>query len=134
MGIAGALLVLSVWHRPDIAVAFAVLTVPFTLLELWRPLRRQRAALRRTGAATDAVSFVVTEVLAGVGLLAVLLVSVPVARALVPPAIPSALAAQPSWLRWIESFVVAEVSGYWGHRLSHEVPLLWRFHLHLPKE
>jgi sterol desaturase/sphingolipid hydroxylase (fatty acid hydroxylase superfamily) len=128
LGMAGALLVLSVWHRPDIAVALAILSVPFTLLELWRPLRRQRPALRRTGAATDIVSFVVNEVLAGVGLLAVLLVAVPVVRALVPPALPAALSAQPSWLRWVESFVVAEVSGYWGHRWSHEVPLLWRFH------
>jgi sterol desaturase/sphingolipid hydroxylase (fatty acid hydroxylase superfamily) len=24
--------------------------------------------------------------------------------------------------------LVAEVGGYWGHRLSHEVPWLWRFH------
>ncbi len=24
--------------------------------------------------------------------------------------------------------VVGEVGGYWGHRWSHEIPLLWRFH------
>ena len=40
-----------------------------------------------------------------------------------------------SWaasLPWRERLLlivlVAEVGGYWGHRLSHEVPWLWRFH------
>ena len=27
-----------------------------------------------------------------------------------------------------EALIVAEVAGYWGHRLSHEIPLLWKFH------
>jgi len=35
-------------------------------------------------------------------------------------------------LPWSERLLlillVAEVGGYWGHRLSHEVPWLWRFH------
>ena len=116
------------WQRPDIAIALVLLGVPFTLLELWRPLRHQLSALRRTGGCTDAVSFVVNEVLAGVGLVGVLVVVLPVIREVVPAALPDALSAQPSWLRWGEALVISEIGGYWGHRVSHEVPALWRFH------
>lgn len=105
-----------------------LLGVPFTLVERWRPLRRQLPAFRRTGGGTDAVSFVVNEVLTGVGLLAVLVVTLPLVRYVIPTSIPRLLAAQPMWARSSEAFVVSEVCGYWGHRLSHEVPLLWRFH------
>ncbi len=34
----------------------------------------------------------------------------------------------PFWLRFSAAMVIAEIGSYWGHRLSHEVPLLWRFH------
>ena len=27
-----------------------------------------------------------------------------------------------------QAFAVSEVSGYWGHRMSHQLPVLWRFH------
>jgi sterol desaturase/sphingolipid hydroxylase (fatty acid hydroxylase superfamily) len=127
--VAGAALVAwSVWQRLDIAIALLVLGLPLTLLERWRPLHHQRPAFRRTGAATDAASFVVNEVLAGVGLAAVLLVAVPVGRLVVPDALTRTLEVQPGWIRWLEAFVISEVCGYWGHRLSHEVPVMWRFH------
>jgi sterol desaturase/sphingolipid hydroxylase (fatty acid hydroxylase superfamily) len=34
----------------------------------------------------------------------------------------------PSWLRLVLAIVVGEFSTYWGHRWSHEIPWLWRFH------
>ncbi|CAN5587228.1 sterol desaturase family protein [soil metagenome] len=40
----------------------------------------------------------------------------------------AAIAAWPVWLRVAASFLVGEVGFYWGHRWSHEIPLLWRFH------
>ena len=126
--IAGALLAESVWTRPDIGAALVMLGAAFFLLECWRPLRAQQSALRRPGAATDATGFVVDEIVAGIGLTGVLLVVLPVVRQVMPADAPRYLSAQPGWLRWTEAFVVSEVSGYWGHRLSHQIPALWRFH------
>lgn len=34
----------------------------------------------------------------------------------------------PPLVRWALALVVAELGTYWGHRWSHEVPMLWRFH------
>ena len=38
------------------------------------------------------------------------------------------VASMPIGLRLAVAMVVGEVGAYWGHRWSHEVPLLWRFH------
>ena len=118
----------SAWERPDIAVSLVALGVPFTLVERWRPLRRQCSAIRRPGAMTDAVSFVVNEVLAALGLVVVLAMAVPLLRLGIPPAVRETTAALPGWSRWLLAFVVSEVCGYWGHRLSHEIPALWSLH------
>jgi len=45
-----------------------------------------------------------------------------------PAAITSAGAALPLPARMAAAMVVGEIGFYWGHRLSHEIPLLWRFH------
>jgi sterol desaturase/sphingolipid hydroxylase (fatty acid hydroxylase superfamily) len=124
----GALLIWSGWTRPDIALALVMLGIPFVLVERWRPLRAQQSALRRPGAATDATGFIVDEVLAAFGLAAVLVVILPVVRQAVPDQVPQYFSAQPAWVRWATALVVSEVSGYWGHRLSHEIPVLWQFH------
>jgi sterol desaturase/sphingolipid hydroxylase (fatty acid hydroxylase superfamily) len=126
--VTGALLIWSVWTRPDIALALVLLGVPFMLFERWWPLRDQQSALRRSGAATDATGFIVDEVLAALGLAAVLVVILPVVRHAVPDEVPRYFSAQPGWFRWVTALVISEVSGYWGHRLSHEIPVLWRFH------
>jgi sterol desaturase/sphingolipid hydroxylase (fatty acid hydroxylase superfamily) len=37
-------------------------------------------------------------------------------------------ASWPLWLKTIVALVAAEIGYYWAHRLSHEIPFLWRFH------
>jgi sterol desaturase/sphingolipid hydroxylase (fatty acid hydroxylase superfamily) len=46
----------------------------------------------------------------------------------VPWAFRQTVAAQPWWLQAIEVVVLSDFCVYWGHRLQHRVPLLWRFH------
>ncbi|XXF75428.1 sterol desaturase family protein [Myxococcaceae bacterium GXIMD 01537] len=38
------------------------------------------------------------------------------------------VAAQPVWLQVIEATALCDLLVYWGHRLSHQVDWLWRFH------
>ena len=34
----------------------------------------------------------------------------------------------PLWLTIFAGLIVADIGSYWGHRLSHEIGFLWRFH------
>ena len=50
------------------------------------------------------------------------------ARRVVPGGVSAAFAHLPMALRIFVTLAIAEVGLYWGHRWSHEIPLLWRFH------
>ena len=46
----------------------------------------------------------------------------------VPENFRSMVAAQPIWLQIIEVVLLSDMLIYWGHRLQHKIPFLWRFH------
>jgi sterol desaturase/sphingolipid hydroxylase (fatty acid hydroxylase superfamily) len=68
------------------------------------------------------------------GLVPVLLLSVLIgplawaAHQAIPAGFLAVMADQPLWARVLVGLVVGEVGYYWGHRWTHEVPFLWRFH------
>jgi sterol desaturase/sphingolipid hydroxylase (fatty acid hydroxylase superfamily) len=47
---------------------------------------------------------------------------------LLPSGVTGAAAGLPLWARTIAAMIVGEIGFYRGHRWSHEIPLLWRFH------
>ncbi|MEI8016986.1 MAG: sterol desaturase family protein [Schlesneria sp.] len=67
-------------------------------------------------------------------LLPAVLLSFPVAllallvRHVVPADFLQFMSVQPFWTKAVIGFVAGEVGYYWGHRLSHEIPFLWKFH------
>ena len=103
-----------------------LLAVLFVQLERLFPQRR--AGLFRRGFLTDIGYYFLN----GVSLATLL--SVPLslvawfAHRWLPDGIAAATQDLPLWLRAGLSMVVGEVGFYWGHRWSHEIPLLWRFH------
>lgn len=49
-------------------------------------------------------------------------------QGIVPESFRIGVAAQPWWLQAVEVVVLSDFLIYWGHRLQHRVPFLWRFH------
>jgi sterol desaturase/sphingolipid hydroxylase (fatty acid hydroxylase superfamily) len=110
---------LSVW--------LVLLTAVFAPLERFFSVRRAR--LFRKGWATDLGWYFTNGVLTPLFLLGPPSALVAVAiHATLPASITGAAAALPLWARMAAAMIVGEIGFYWGHRWSHEIPLLWRFH------
>lgn len=45
-----------------------------------------------------------------------------------PEGFRAAVAGQPWWLQAVEVIILSDLFVYWGHRIQHRVPFLWRFH------
>jgi sterol desaturase/sphingolipid hydroxylase (fatty acid hydroxylase superfamily) len=99
----------------------------FLALERVRPLHGSQPILRAE-VLTDLAHFVVNKCLVVAGLIVILMPAMLLADALVPTTLRAAVARQPAWLQFIELTLMADLGIYVGHRLTHIVPWLWRFH------
>lgn len=110
-----------------LCVWLLVLALIFVPLERVFAIRRQPVWRRGIGA--DLAYFFLSGLVPGVAL------SLPIAalawgaHALVPDRVTAFTAHLPLAARLAASLVAAEIGLYWGHRWSHELPLLWRFHV-----
>lgn len=121
------LVAVALLTRTGALVGLAVVALLFVPIERLAPLHRERRVLRH-GWRTDVVHFLVDRMLLIVATVAVVLTAGIAARIVTPRALRDAIAAWPLAGRAALAFVIAEVGTYWGHRLAHEVPFLWRFH------
>ncbi|NYE62238.1 sterol desaturase/sphingolipid hydroxylase (fatty acid hydroxylase superfamily) [Duganella sp. 1224] len=113
-----AVLRLSLW--------LMVLTIIFVPLERWFGVRH--APRPRRELVHDLVYYVISSLMPVFVLSVITALLAVAARRLVPDALIAALQTLPQWARLALAFLVAETGFYWGHRLSHELPWLWRFH------
>jgi sterol desaturase/sphingolipid hydroxylase (fatty acid hydroxylase superfamily) len=109
-----------------LCVWLVLLTAIFTPLERYFAVRREKRF--RKGFYTDLGYYFLSSLLPN------LLLALPLAfvawsvHLLLPASYNAFVAALPMWVRVVAAVLVGEVGFYWGHRLSHEIPFLWRFH------
>jgi sterol desaturase/sphingolipid hydroxylase (fatty acid hydroxylase superfamily) len=104
----------------------SILVVIFVPLEQVFTVRRQK--IWRKGIVTDLIYYFVNSLIPA-GLLAI-----PISllgwsiHQILPTAFLQTMAGLPLWAKGAIALVVGEFGYYWGHRLSHQIPWLWRFH------
>jgi sterol desaturase/sphingolipid hydroxylase (fatty acid hydroxylase superfamily) len=109
-----------------LTVWLALLAAIFVPLERLVAVRPQRVFRKQI--AIDLAYYVMNSVLIGVVLAVPLSLLGAAVHNLMPGGFLAAVAGLPVGVRLGLSVLLAETGFYWGHRWSHEVPLLWRFH------
>lgn len=113
-----SILRLSIW--------LVILTVIFAPLERFFAVHSHK--MLRKGIGVDLFYYFLNN------LLPAAILSVPMAllawlvRNIVPDGFLTAVATLPFWLHALLGLAIGDIGYYWGHRWSHEIPFLWRFH------
>ncbi|MGX9699233.1 sterol desaturase family protein [Janthinobacterium lividum] len=120
-------------HLPGIAIDVLRLVLWLVLLAvIFVPLERffgeRHAGRSRTELFSDLGFYFISSLLSAALLAAPLALIAIAGQRLLPDAIPAALSALPLWGKILLGLLIGEVGTYWGHRLSHEIPWLWRYH------
>jgi sterol desaturase/sphingolipid hydroxylase (fatty acid hydroxylase superfamily) len=117
----------------SLILEIARLTVWLLLLcAIFVPLERlagiERQAFYRPQFLTDLGYYMLNSIVVGIVLGVPLVLIGSAVHQLIPSAVLETIAALPGWVRLLLGLVIGEFGFYWGHRLTHEIPLLWRFH------
>ena len=83
---------------------------------------------RRDRWKTDVLHLLFNNLLISLGLVVSLFSLAVTFHRAVNPVLQGWVTAQPALVQFVEAVLVADLAQYWAHRLTHEVPLLWRFH------
>ena len=120
-------------HLPPFAIDvvrlfiwLVILAIVFVPVERLWPLRRQK--LVRKAIWTDLAYYFLNNLLPAIILAYPIYYLGLAVHRFLPWHVREAVAAMPVWLQLLAAFLAAQIGAYWGHRWSHEVPLLWRFH------
>ncbi len=110
---------------PGVVLLCGAAAAVFLPLEHLR--RRDELRVRRRGSATDLVHFACAGPLTAAGVFVTTatlgtLLSVPLSPAR------DAVEGQAPWARSLLAVAIVLIGGYWGHRLAHALPVLWRLH------
>lgn len=99
----------------------------FVLLERLAPRRHGQKTLR-PGWKTDVMHLLVGGQVIHIGMMVVVVTLSFLAIHAVPDGVAAIIRAQPGWLQFVEILILSDLAVYAVHRLSHAVPVLWRFH------
>lgn len=105
---------------------FVLLAAVFVPLERLWGLRRQK--FLRRDFAPDLGYYFLSGLVPKLLLLLPLTLLAAALHKVLPVGYFAAMGAVPMGVRLLAALVVGEAGSYWGHRWSHEIPLLWRFH------
>jgi sterol desaturase/sphingolipid hydroxylase (fatty acid hydroxylase superfamily) len=109
-----------------LAIWLAILTLIFVPLE--RLFALHPARIWRRAVLTDVGFYFLNSLVPNLLMIAPVAVLAWGLRRVMPDAYLQAVAHLPFWARLPLVLVVGEIGFYWGHRWSHEIPFLWRFH------
>lgn len=102
------------------------------LCAIFIPLERlasiQHQAILRREFLTDLGYYVINAVVVGIVMGVPLIFLATVVHWFIPRIVLDTIASWPAAVRLALSLLVGEIGFYWGHRLTHEIPFLWRFH------
>lgn len=104
-------------------VIIAAVFVPLERLFALHPSQLMR---RQTG--VDLLYYFINSLVPAVIMAVPLSMVAMASQRLLPAGFHAAVQALPFWLNVLIGMVLADIGGYWGHRMSHQIPFLWRFH------
>lgn len=109
-----------------LCIWLVLLTLIFLPLERLFALRQ--SADRRRAIPTDLGFYFLNSLLPALIMAVPLSMLVTALRQITPQAYVETVTALPLWSKLALGILVSEIGAYWGHRWSHEIPLLWRIH------